>query len=120
MTPHASGSVEAELAKERTFGGDGVDVERDMRVIDLSDPDALEADIDDKLWNAAAESGFFQVVGHGINQAAIDAAFDASRRFFALPTEVKERRQMPPRTNSGWEFKSQKRPSTGTFDHKET
>ncbi len=41
MAPHASGSVEAELAKERTFGGDGVDVERDMRVIDLSDPSEL-------------------------------------------------------------------------------
>ena len=27
---------------------------------------------------------------------------------------------MPPRTNSGWEFKTQKRPSTGTYDHKET
>jgi hypothetical protein len=27
---------------------------------------------------------------------------------------------MPPRSNSGWEFKSQKRPSTGTFDHQET
>ena len=120
MTPHASGSVEAELAKERTFGGQGINVARDMRIIDLSDPDVLQADIDDALWNAAAESGFFQVVGHGIDQGAIDAAFDASTRFFALPIEVKERRQMPPRTNSGWEFKSQKRPSTGTFDHKET
>ena len=120
MTPHASGSVEAELAKERTFGGDGIDVAREMKIIDLSDPDATQADIDDALWNAAAESGFFQVVGHGIGQGAIDAAFDASTRFFALPTEIKERRQMPPRSNAGWEFKSQKRPSTGTFDLKET
>ncbi|WP_395155487.1 isopenicillin N synthase family dioxygenase [Ilumatobacter sp.] len=120
MTQHASGSVEAELAKERTFGGQGINVVRDMRIIDLSDPDVVQGDIDDALWNAAAESGFFQVVGHGIDQGAIDAAFDTSLRFFALPTEVKERRQMPPRSNAGWEFKSQKRPSTGTFDHKET
>lgn len=120
MTMHASGSADTELAKERTFGGDGIDVDRDIRVIDLSDPDATQADIDDALWSAAAETGFFQVIGHGIPQADIDAAFDASARFFALPTEVKERRSMPPRTNSGWEFKSQKRPSTGTYDHKET
>jgi len=120
MTMHAPGSVEAELAKERTFGGDGVDVHRDIRVIDLADPAASQSAIDDALWSAAAETGFFQVVGHGIAQADIDAAFDASARFFALPTEVKERRSMPPRTNSGWEFKTQKRPSTGTYDHKET
>ena len=120
MTTHASGSVEAELAKERTFGGDGIDVHRDIRIIDLADPTASQSDIDDALWSAAAETGFFQVVGHGITESDIDAAFDASARFFALPTEVKERRAMPPRTNSGWEFKTQKRPSTGTYDHKET
>lgn len=120
MTTHASGSVEAELAKERTFGGDGIDVHRDIRIIDLADPTASQSDIDDALWSAAAETGFFQVVGHGIAQPDIDAAFDASARFFALPTEVKQRRAMPPRTNSGWEFKTQKRPSTGTYDHKET
>ena len=79
-----------------------------------------QVDIDDALWSAAADTGFFQVVGHGIAPREIDDAFEASERFFALPTEVKERRAMPPRTNSGWEFKTQKRPSTGTYDHKET
>lgn len=116
----AAGSVETELAKERTFGGEGVDVEREIRIIDLSDPTATQAHIDDALWSAAAETGFFQVTGHGIPQSDVDAAFAVSERFFDLPTEVKERRSMPPRTNSGWEFKSQKRPSTGTYDHKET
>lgn len=120
MTTHTPGSVEAELAKERTFGGDGIDVHRDIRIIDLADPTASQDDIDDALWSAAADTGFFQVVGHGIPQSDVDAAFNASARFFALPTEVKERRSMPPRTNSGWEFKTQKRPSTGTYDHKET
>lgn len=120
MTKHAPGSVENELAKERTFGGDGVDVHREIRVIDLADPAASRSDIDNALWSAAAETGFFQVVGHGIAPQEIDDAFEASERFFALPTEVKKRRSMPPRTNSGWEFKTQKRPSTGTYDHKET
>ena len=120
MSTPTTGSAEAELAKERTLGGDGIDVERDIRIIDLSDPAATQSDIDDALWSAAADSGFFQVTGHGIDQADVDVAFDAAQRFFALPTEVKQRRSMPPQTNSGWEFKSQKRPSTGTYDHKET
>ncbi len=120
MTQPAAGSVETELAKERTFGGDGVDVDREIRIIDLADPTMTQADIDDAIWAAAADTGFFQVTGHGIPHADIDAAFAVSERFFALPTDVKERRSMPSGTNSGWEFKSQKRPSTGTYDHKET
>ena len=120
MSAPAPGSAETELAKERTFGGEGVAVDRDIRIIDLSDPAMTQADIDDAIWSAAAETGFFQVTGHGIAQADIDDAFAVAERFFDLPTEVKERRSMPPRTNSGWEFKSQKRPSTGTYDHKET
>jgi len=122
MPPESSvgGSVEAELSKERTFGGDGVDVEREIRIVDFADPAMTEADIDDAIWSAAAETGFFQVTGHGIPQADVDAAFVIAEAFFALPTEAKERRSMPPGTNSGWEFKSQKRPSTGTYDHKET
>jgi isopenicillin N synthase-like dioxygenase len=116
----ASGSVETELAKERTFGGDGVDVDREIRIIELADPAMTQSDVDDAIWAAAAEIGFFQVTGHGIPQVDVDAAFTIAEAFFALPTAVKERRSMPPGTNSGWEFKSQKRPSTGTFDHKET
>ena len=118
--PPPPGSVETELAKERTFGGDGVDVVREIRIIDLADPAMTQADVDDAIWAAAAEIGFFQVTGHGIAQSEIDAAFAITEAFFALPPAVKERRAMPSGTNSGWEFKSQKRPSTGTSDHKET
>jgi isopenicillin N synthase-like dioxygenase len=120
MSTSLSGSAEAELAKERTFGGEGITVDRTIPVIDLSDPSTSVAELDDALWAAAAETGFFQVTGHGIPQADIDAAFTIAERFFALPTDVKQRRTMPPNSNSGWEFMSQKRPSTGTYDHKET
>ena len=120
MTTPAPGSAESELAKERTFGGDGVAVEREIRIIDLAARASTQADTDDAIWAAAAETGFFQVIGHGILQADVDAAFAVTERFFALPTNAKQRRAMPPGTNSGWEFKSQKRPSTGTYDHKET
>ena len=51
-------------------------------LIDLSASDdrALARAIDAAL----RESGFFALVGHGVPQASFDAAFAASRRFFAL------------------------------------
>jgi len=113
-------SAEREIAKERTFGGAGVDVDRDIRIIDLSDTALTQSEIDDALWSAAAHTGFFQVTGHGIPQCRIDEAFAMAERFFALPEAVKATRQMPSGTNSGWEFKSQRRPSTGTLDLKES
>ncbi len=114
------GSADAELAIERRVGAEGVVVDRPIPIIDLADPTRLQADLDDELWTAATDVGFFQVVGHGIEQDEIDSVFQLAAAFFALPTEVKERVSMPPGTNSGWEFKSQKRPSTGTYDQKET
>jgi isopenicillin N synthase-like dioxygenase len=64
-----------------------------VSVIDLSGPDdgprlaARAAAIDE----ACRTSGFFAVRGHGVPVDRIDAALDVSRRFFSLPTEVKER-----------------------------
>ncbi len=116
----ASGSADAELAKERTFGGMGVEVEREIRVINIADSAMSQAETDDAIWAAAADIGFFQVTGHGIDEAQIDGAFEMAARFFALPDEVKALRRMPPAANSGWEFRSQRRPSTGTLDQKES
>ncbi|MFN3256780.1 MAG: isopenicillin N synthase family dioxygenase [Ilumatobacter sp.] len=98
----------------------GVEVEREIRVIDLADPTASQSDIDDALWSAAADIGFFQVTGHGIPLGDIDAAFEMAARFFSLPADVKSKRQMPAGTNSGWEHMTQRRPSTGTLDRKES
>jgi isopenicillin N synthase-like dioxygenase len=42
------------------------------------------------LGRACRDTGFFYVSGHGITSAAKDALFHASRRFFALPLEVKK------------------------------
>lgn len=42
------------------------------------------------IYAAATDHGFFYISGHGIDQSLIDAAFSASRGFFALPTEDKE------------------------------
>lgn len=114
------GSAERELARERTFGGRGIEIEREIRTIDVSDPTATREEIDGALWVAAVESGFFQIVGHGIPDELTDAAFAMAERFFALPKDVKARWAMPPLTNSGWEYETQKRPSTGTLDQKES
>ena len=48
---------------------------------------ALARQIDAALRGA----GFFAVTGHGVPAAVLEAAFDASHRFFALPQAQKER-----------------------------
>jgi isopenicillin N synthase-like dioxygenase len=44
-----------------------------------------------RLDAALREHGFCAVVGHGVPGGQVEAAFDAGRRFFALPQAVKER-----------------------------
>jgi len=114
------GSAESELAKERTFGGYGLDVERDIRCIDLNGIGERQAEIDDEIWAAATDIGFFQVTGHGIPQQQIDEAFGLAEAFFDLSADTKEQWPLRSGTNSGWEFRSQQRPSTGTLDQKES
>ena len=60
-----------------------------LPLIDLAAeaPDALARRID----GALREHGFFAVAGHGVPDAVVAAAFDASHRFFAL-TEAEKRR----------------------------
>jgi isopenicillin N synthase-like dioxygenase len=43
------------------------------------------------LRQACEKVGFFYMAGHGVAQAVIDAAFEASREFHALPLEEKMR-----------------------------
>jgi len=60
-----------------------------LPVIDLGglasgDP-AQKAEVAKALGDAARKSGFFYIRNHGMDQALVDAAFDASRQFHALP-----------------------------------
>lgn len=48
-----------------------------------------EAAFTDSLVRSFRETGFAIIEDHGIDQAIIDAAYDQSRAFFALPSEVK-------------------------------
>lgn len=110
-----------ELRFESTLGGDGVETDdRLVPLIDLSDFDNNREAIGDALWAAASEVGFFQLTGHGLAQSDIDAAFALSERFFALPEADKADCALKPGLNAGWEFRTQKRPSTGTLDQKES
>ncbi|MEH2469644.1 isopenicillin N synthase-like dioxygenase [Nitrobacteraceae bacterium AZCC 2161] len=110
----------AELNQETKFGGVGGIKHRDVPRIDLSDFENRKQEIADQLWNASVEIGFFQLVNHGIPQAQVDEAFDMTAKFFALSQDDKAKMPLGKGTNTGWEFKSQVRPSTGTADNKES
>jgi isopenicillin N synthase-like dioxygenase len=58
-----------------------------LPVIDLSQGDSAASAID----AACRAHGFFYIVGHGVDDALIAAAFDASKRFFALDETTKNR-----------------------------
>lgn len=108
-----------ELHKEAAIGaGLGTTLAREVRVIDLSDFEQRRDTISEQLWRAATEIGFFQVSGHGIAQADMDAAFARAADLFALPEATKA--QWPLARNAGWESRAQIRPSTGKADLKES
>lgn len=89
---------EQALAAESTSWDTSVVVnagESDIPIIDVG-PYFATGDAAD-LASAAAdmrhaleEVGFYQLVGHGIGQPAMDDILDATRRFHDLPLEVKE------------------------------
>ena len=111
----------SELQKESRMGALGTETAtREIRQIDLSDFERRFDTISQQLWDAAVDVGFFQLVGHGIEQADIDAAFALSARFFALPDEVKAQWPHRKADNVGWEARAQVRPSTRTPDQKES
>ena len=111
-----------ELKKETTFGAEGAETQRRViPVIDLVDFDERKEQISDQLWDAACETGFFQLINHGIALDEIEDIFDLAEAFFDLPQELKE--QCPLKgggLNAGWEYKAQVRPSTKKADQKES
>nr|WP_296773540.1 2OG-Fe(II) oxygenase family protein [Rhodococcus sp. (in: high G+C Gram-positive bacteria)] len=110
-----------ELNRESRMGGLGTETTaREIRRIDLSDFDTRRDEITEALWSAATDIGFFQVVEHGIDLNEVRRAFAAAEAFFALPETVKSQYPLKKGLNSGWEYKSQVRPSIGTPDQKES
>jgi len=62
----------------------------DMGLLAEGDRAAVET-VGQALVDAAQSVGFFYVRNHGVPQQLIDRAFALSRRFFALPEEIKQR-----------------------------
>lgn len=120
MSMSANSSADLELDLEKSFGGIGIEVDRDIVCVDLSDFDDRREEIDDAIWHASVDTGFFQVTNHGIDAATVDRAFDLADAFFSLDDAAKATVARPAGSNSGWESRTQKRPSTGTLDQKES
>lgn len=61
-------------------------------VIDLGgDPDGVA----DQIGWACEHIGFFQIVGHGVSEGVVEAAWSATRAFFDEPVEVREAVAVP-------------------------
>ena len=62
---------------------------RPLVVVDLADVETSPETVAAALLSAAENEGFFYLVGHGVPQHEVDAAFALSRSFFAAPETVK-------------------------------
>ena len=92
---------------------------REIPRISLRDFSSRIDKITAELAAASENVGFFSITDHGISKEEIEAIFDASRRFFDLPDDVKATVPWSSK-NVGWEKNSQIRPSTGQPDTKES
>lgn len=76
-------------------------------------------EITSELIKAAETDGFFSLTDTEISVADIQAIFETSASFFALPDVIKGTVPFT-KNNVGWEKNAQIRPSTGTADMKES
>ncbi len=60
-----------------------------LPVLDLRDADANPASFRSQLREAAHDSGFFYLVGHGVPKTQFDELLGLARQFFALPVATK-------------------------------
>ena len=67
----------------------------DITPVPLSLVEADLAQAADRFGDSFRRTGFAVVEGHGIPQDTIDTAWDAAKRFFALPEDVKRRYHLP-------------------------
>jgi len=120
MTINKDEAALAELALESTLGAEGLEVQREIPLIDCSNFEERKLEIADDLWKAAIEVGFFQLINHDIDTKDVEQAFEQSEQFFGLSKEQKQAYPLWQGMNAGWEYMEQVRPSTGTADRKES
>jgi isopenicillin N synthase-like dioxygenase len=110
-----------ELSRESRMGALGSETShRQLRQIDLTDYTRRRAQIREEIWEASLDTGFFQLVNHGVDAETLAEAFALTAAFFALPDEVKAAYPFDRPNNAGWESRSQVRPSTRSADAKES
>ncbi len=110
-----------ELGRESRMGGLGSETsQRMLRQIDMTDWTRRRVQICDEVWDAARDTGFFQLVNTGIDPDVVAEAFELAAGFFALPDEAKAQLPFDRTINAGWETRSQVRPSTRSADAKES
>ncbi|KAJ9145314.1 Clavaminate synthase-like protein [Pleurostoma richardsiae] len=93
--------------------------ERLVPAISLRDFENRKQEIISQLVDAAENSGFLTLVDHGITVEEIEAQFALSKTFFGLSLETKHATKFDSSTSLGFEYKSQKRATTGV-DQKES
>lgn len=94
--------------------------DRLVPIISLKDFNNRKDEITQQLLKAAEGAGFLTLVDHGITVQEIEKQFAISKAFFDLPPEIKGKTPHDTKSNNGWEYKAQLRPSTGTYDQKES
>lgn len=77
-------------------------------------------EITKEVVSAAEDHGFFCVVDHEISPELVNRTFEDSAKFFSLDDSTKSSVPFSANQNAGWEKNSQKRPSTGEVDRKES
>jgi len=61
------------------------------------------AQVAEELRRACVEIGFFQIIGHGVEDALVDATYDSARAFFAQSDDIKAGVAQPaPDQVRGW------------------
>jgi isopenicillin N synthase-like dioxygenase len=88
--------------------------------ISLANFDSRIDEITKDLISAAEDVGFFCVFDHEISPELVNRTFEDSAAFFGLHESVKSTVPFSANHNAGWEQNSQKRPSTGAPDRKES
>ncbi|MBV8450059.1 MAG: isopenicillin N synthase family oxygenase [Hyphomicrobiales bacterium] len=64
---------------------------------------AGKAKVAREIRGACEGIGFFYLARHGVPRAEVDAVFDASKRFFALPLEERMKVKLSPKQNRGYQ-----------------
>ena len=106
-------------------------VERALKTLSLKDYERRTPELVAQLLSIAEFDGCFALTDHGIAEEDIKAMFVMSEKFFSLLSQVKEKYpfertkvlpsyKIAQQKNAGWESNSQLRPSTGTYDMKES